>query len=479
RARTLVTEARVEPLGDGRAPPAPALDALRRRCTETLAGDEFYRRFWSTGEHELGPVYRTITAIHRRDGEALAALRPPTVDPAEGLDPTLVAGIALSEVYGQILMPAIPDYAAVLGALEHTFLGHGMDRVRDYAREPHRARWAYARLRRFDGDELVGDVTLLDEHGAVLSVVEGLRARRVPASFLRLRLEAAAAAVPSFDLQALERAPLGERRGLLAAHVGERIAAITGGPADFGGDELLASLGFDSLMLVELHRDLRLSLAVTPPPAASLATISVDALVDQLAAALLELHGRSGGDARGLDARLRRLGDHAPARGAPRLLCLGDPILFERWRPALVGDLDVILAAGVAGPLPQRLHAAATAAALLEPARGLADDGRPFALIGVGDGARSALLLARALLERGVAIDRLYVQGAPPPTAGRPAAYADALSSALVHGALRLRSIAGLIQRGAGESIAARPPAGEAITALLGPLTAELARDWA
>ncbi|PRQ04163.1 Erythronolide synthase, modules 3 and 4 [Enhygromyxa salina] len=501
-----ITHAWAEPRAAEPAPPAQTLATLGQRWTETLAGDAFYTRFFRSGEHELGPSFRTITAIHRRDGEALAQLRPPAVDRAEGLDQSLAQAIALSEVYGQILMPAIPDYAATLSSLEHTFLGQGIDRVIDHVGAPARARWAYARLREFDGDQLCGDVSLFDDDGELLSVVEGLRARRVPASFLRLRLAAAAAAVPSFDLDALERARPEQRRGLLAAYVVGRIVAVVGGEPSFAGDEPLASLGFDSLMIVELHRDLRLGLAVDPPPAATLLGASVDELVDQLGVALLRVHGpgsgrvhgpagaasgRSAGerpDGRGDGApelRLRRLGEVASQRDAPRVLCLGDPAVFEPWTAALDGELELVVAAArplrLGRLLPPRLRDAVSAAELIDALIELGAGPRRLALLGVGPGAGLALELCRELRHRGAPLpERLFVWGAPAPAAGtRRLAHAGALSAMLAHGGQRARELLELapLARASGASFEPSSDLGAAAK-LLRPLAGELGSRW-
>jgi hypothetical protein len=48
------------------------LDAVRARCVDTMEGDTFYGQCWRAGEHELGPSFRTIMRLWRRDGEALA-----------------------------------------------------------------------------------------------------------------------------------------------------------------------------------------------------------------------------------------------------------------------------------------------------------------------------------------------------------------------------------------------------------------------
>ncbi|MCB9528836.1 MAG: acyltransferase domain-containing protein [Myxococcales bacterium] len=75
-------------IGHHETPPPPPVElaAVRARCVETIAGDDFYARFWDPARHHLGPSYRLIETIWRRDGEALARLRPPPADP--GLDAT-------------------------------------------------------------------------------------------------------------------------------------------------------------------------------------------------------------------------------------------------------------------------------------------------------------------------------------------------------------------------------------------------------
>ncbi|WP_276599100.1 type I polyketide synthase [Nannocystis sp. SCPEA4] len=267
-AHTVHTRGRVLVDRSEPAPPPRDLHQIRARCPDSLDGDEFYARFWRPDEHALGPAYRTIAALWRRDGEALARLRRPALDLADhgGLGRDAVLAACLGEVHGQLLMPAMPDFSVAALALEHTYLGRSIARSREFG-PPDRAAYAHALLRPGDGDELCGDVALLDEDGQVLATAEGLRARRIP----RAVLHAALARAPRRQVRPARPRELllhGPPAGLSARvehYLREQLAAVVGGPPDFDPDVRLLDLGIDSLMAVDLHDAVRSDLGVTFP----------------------------------------------------------------------------------------------------------------------------------------------------------------------------------------------------------------------
>ena len=273
RVRVHVT-GRISPTGDP-PPPARELAAIRERCPEQLAGDDFYQRFWRAEQHGLGPSYRTIDRIWRRDGEALARLRPPPGAP-EGPEGELWAAICFAEATGQLLLPAVPDHETVFLARGDTFLGSGMTRSVQHGPSLAPAAWIHARLDAADADGFVGEVVILDEHGRVLVAMEGLGVRRIDPEQLRRASERTAAA----DARHVLEAPVTDRPRRLRAWLTDTVAALVGGddgPLD--RDLPLARLGFDSLMTVDLLERLDDALGVRLPP---------DALREQTLAGLAE-----------------------------------------------------------------------------------------------------------------------------------------------------------------------------------------------
>src|SRR5262249_6405040 len=67
--------------GSGRQPERIDLDDLQRRCCEEIGGSGFYQAIARPGVVELGPGFRWLETIRRRDGEAVCRLR--TADAAE------------------------------------------------------------------------------------------------------------------------------------------------------------------------------------------------------------------------------------------------------------------------------------------------------------------------------------------------------------------------------------------------------------
>jgi acyl carrier protein len=233
------------------APPAPR-DIAAIIARGTLVPD-FYERLLSADEHWLGLSFRTITRLWRRDGEALAELALPADDvvrpPGCALELTLARRIAIGEVYGQVLMPAVPDYERILSEGGDTFVGHEIAGSVDFVRALERARYCHAVL---DG-ELVGDLMLLDADGVVLSEVRGLKVSRISRALVRGVLAAATRRVPT-------KAP--------EVYLRELVARILGVGADgIRASDAPRDLGLDSLMIVELRDTVVAELGVTLPVA--------------------------------------------------------------------------------------------------------------------------------------------------------------------------------------------------------------------
>jgi acyl carrier protein len=231
------------------APPPPR-DVAAIIARGTLVPD-FYERLLSAEEHWLGPSYRTITRLWRRDGEALAELALPS-DGVLGcaLELGLARRIAIGEVYGQVLMPAVPDYERILGEGGDTFVGHEMAASVAFVRALEQARYCHAVL----GGDLVGDLALLDADGAVLAEVRGLKVARISRALVRGALAAAAPRAAPASVWAPE------------AFLCERVARLLGVGADgVNATDAPLDLGLDSLMIVELRDAVVAELGVALP----------------------------------------------------------------------------------------------------------------------------------------------------------------------------------------------------------------------
>jgi acyl transferase domain-containing protein len=260
--------------GGGPMDAAGRIAALKQRCVEERDGADFYARLWRLDEHYLGPSYRTIERIFRRDGEALVLLQLPADEvlrPPGSSDPIALPFlrlVSIGEVYGQALMPALPDYERIALHPDSTFVGQGLDRSWELLGQAHRARYCHALLRGLSDDELCGDVWLLDAEGQVLGAAEGLRVRRVDRALVRqavagLRRRRRAVVFGRGELQAL---PADEQRQRLAQYLAERLAEVLGIATEtVTTDDTLLSLGMDSLMAVELASCLRAELLVELP----------------------------------------------------------------------------------------------------------------------------------------------------------------------------------------------------------------------
>jgi acyl transferase domain-containing protein len=162
----------------GSVPEVAAVDlaVLQSRCREKIATGHFYDSLQERG-YRLGPSFRRLEAIRRRDGEAVARLRLPPAGETASIPPGVL------DACFQLLTAAWPASA---GELLPTYVPYSVDRLR-WRRRPATALYCHAVLRpeSSGGKTVVGDVTLFDEHGHTILEVAGLHARPLAPADLR------------------------------------------------------------------------------------------------------------------------------------------------------------------------------------------------------------------------------------------------------------------------------------------------------
>ncbi|WP_437310876.1 type I polyketide synthase [Sorangium sp. So ce388] len=166
---------RAEPDPAGAADAFP-LEEARARCAARVEGDAHYEVMQQRGV-AFGPSFRALKELWRRDGEAIARVELP---------PAVAAELSAYQVHPALLDACfqVLNGAGLREAQGETFVPIALERLRVHGR-PDRARWGHAIVRRRPGDAegtLEGDVTLLDEEGAVLLEARGLACRRLAAS---------------------------------------------------------------------------------------------------------------------------------------------------------------------------------------------------------------------------------------------------------------------------------------------------------
>ncbi|ODR08073.1 beta-ketoacyl synthase [Mycolicibacillus koreensis] len=153
------------------APPAVAadatgpLDVVRGRCASEVDGDRFYDELDDAGLH-YGSALRVVTTLWRRDGEALARLGPGaqrcTVDDMDAA--------AVVDACVRVLAATLP------GAEAGIFVASGIEAI-DKTGTLADVAWCHAVLT--DAAVPTGEVTLLDDNGAVVVRAAGLRLQRL------------------------------------------------------------------------------------------------------------------------------------------------------------------------------------------------------------------------------------------------------------------------------------------------------------
>jgi malonyl CoA-acyl carrier protein transacylase len=140
-----------------------------------MTGDEFYNRSRQRG-NQWGPTFQGVVRIWRGENEALSEI--------------VVPSAIASAMSGYLFHPAVAD-ACMHGLMETEsdpqlgparqgggWVGSGVDEVRLFRRARGPRLWAYARRRADQPDPehlLVGDVTVFDEEGEVVSQAVGVK----------------------------------------------------------------------------------------------------------------------------------------------------------------------------------------------------------------------------------------------------------------------------------------------------------------
>jgi len=160
------------------APPTTSdtVAAIRARCSEEVAGNEFYRRLRERGI-EFGTSFQGVERLWRRDGEALAAVE--LVDQLAERAATYTVHPAFLDACFQVLIAAMPRPAGSDGS-RALHLPVGLDRF-DLRQRPGQRVWSHAVVgpRGVTASGVQGDVRILDADGTLVAEAIGLRLQAV------------------------------------------------------------------------------------------------------------------------------------------------------------------------------------------------------------------------------------------------------------------------------------------------------------
>lgn len=295
---TLHTTGSVHLTDTGSAAPQSQQDVLediQTRCREMLSGTAFYQNMEQHDAHSFGPSFQLLTQIWRRDGEALARIRPPELQELEGnagsyrMDPALlVRQMCMLEAAGQVFLAAAPGYGNQQDANGTTYIGLGCLRHYQFRSSLDDVRWCHVVLRSdTDQDMLVGDLWFLDEAGSVVAVIESSYCKRVghelTDQLARRRRGNSRAARSALSREQVCQAESAERQRLVEACLCQQVIEISGIPlADLDRQVSLRSLGTDSLMAIELKNRIEEDLGVTIPAVELLQDPSVSQLASKV-----------------------------------------------------------------------------------------------------------------------------------------------------------------------------------------------------
>ena len=166
---------------DASSPPPFDVAAVQARCDEHVDGAAFYAGFVAAGL-DIGPSFRGVAEVWRRDGEALGRIVRPAVLTAEP-----AARQAAYHAHPALLDACFHVVAATVPADGDVHLLVGVERIRVLA--PLTATmWSHVVVRPA-GEQAAGsllvDLDVVDEHGTVLVRGRGLHLRRASREALR------------------------------------------------------------------------------------------------------------------------------------------------------------------------------------------------------------------------------------------------------------------------------------------------------
>jgi amino acid adenylation domain-containing protein len=256
---------------------------IRERCTQEVSGAEFYNRM-AQRQLELGHSAQWIERIHYREGEALAMMRAPEGQEAAAyrVHPGLVD--ALFQVLFACLPGDVPSNAIYMIVEVERFVAGSAAATG--------ASMVHARLRPGKPGEqtIVADVDLADDQGRVFLRAEGALLKRTTPEVLQKATRADGAVAGNASARAAQPASSVVRDELARTHPNERHARVVewlrrqvagilrSSPGDVDVNEPLSSVGFDSLMALELKSAVGNELSVALSLAGLLAGVSLKAI---------------------------------------------------------------------------------------------------------------------------------------------------------------------------------------------------------
>jgi phthiocerol/phenolphthiocerol synthesis type-I polyketide synthase C len=149
---------------------------IRSRCQTLVTRDEHYAGLAGLGLH-YGPAFRRLEQIWRRDGEALAELRPGVL--AEGRPPEPLDESIVLDAGFQVLAAAIGKYGSQRSSTVYLPVGV---RTLQILGDLRTASWCHTVLVAESSpqdDTVEGDTWLVDKNGQPVAFVRGLRIRRI------------------------------------------------------------------------------------------------------------------------------------------------------------------------------------------------------------------------------------------------------------------------------------------------------------
>jgi acyl transferase domain-containing protein/pimeloyl-ACP methyl ester carboxylesterase len=275
-------------------------DAIIARCPDRIDGASFYRSLWRRKLY-LGPSAQWLSRIMRRDGEAVAWLRPADHDELrQGYH--LHPGIIDSALQlGFACLPADRAEQVVIVLLEieqYTFHGHDSGPL-----------LCHAALREgpATAETLSADIVLTTEVGAHVARMTGVHMKitdraalertitAAPVSKVRAPVPTTAAAgkspeQPARIAELIHRGEHGAVASVVKSALVDQIAVALGTENDeIAADVPLPELGMDSLLAVEIRDRVNTVLATSLPAAWFLDAPTVDGLADKVLSKLLSI----------------------------------------------------------------------------------------------------------------------------------------------------------------------------------------------
>lgn len=159
------------------------IDTIKRRCVESISGDEFYDAMWRADYH-LGTSFRWIQQIWQTKGEAICTLNIPEL--SEDLKDFVLHPGLIDSCLQMVGITADYDKIKRMENDDYIFAPFHIEKFQLYQQPTNESLWCYCVINDEKSNEqvLACDITLINSSGEKIAEIVGFETRKAPKDVL-------------------------------------------------------------------------------------------------------------------------------------------------------------------------------------------------------------------------------------------------------------------------------------------------------